>query len=49
MIQDKLSEIISRLERIEQRQIKTSKLVETIEKEEEGQVQGSFGTTERGK
>lgn len=48
VIQDKLNDIITRLARIEERQIRTTKLVEAVEKEEQSQVQGSFGLTDPG-
>lgn len=47
VVNNKLSEIITRLERIEQRQIRTTKMVEEVEKEQP--VVGSFATTNHGK
>ena len=44
-IDEKLDEIIKRLDRIEQRQIKTTAMVEDVEKHE---AIGSFGTTDEG-
>lgn len=47
VLNDKVSEVIARLERIEQRQIKTTEMVETV-KETEAAPLGSFATTDRG-
>jgi uncharacterized protein (UPF0335 family) len=44
---NKLEDIIARLERIEQRQIKTTAMVEDVKVHEAPQV-GSFGTTDPG-
>jgi hypothetical protein len=46
--EQKLDDIIARLERIEQRQIKTTAMVSDIEGQEQKQVQGSFGTMDTG-
>lgn len=43
---DMLGEVITRLERIEQRQIKTTAMVEEVEHQEQKQVTGSFGSSE---
>lgn len=48
VLNDKVSEVIARLERIEQRQIKTTAMVEDV-KESEPPVVGSFGTVDTGK
>jgi hypothetical protein len=45
---EKLDEVLAILKRIEARQIKTTAMVEEIEKEEEKQVTGSFGTIDSG-
>jgi hypothetical protein len=42
--EEKLDDIITRLERIEQRQIKTTSLVQEIEKQEQSQTVGSFAS-----
>lgn len=44
----KLEFIIETLKRIEARQIRTTKLVEEVEKAEEAQQVGSFATTDLG-
>lgn len=46
LMNNKLIDIIARLERIEQRQIRTTKIVEEVEKEQP--VVGSFGTVNHG-
>jgi hypothetical protein len=46
--EEKLDDIIQRLERIEQRQIKTTAMVSEV-KEHEAPVVGSFATTEEPK
>lgn len=46
ILNNKLSDIIARLERIEQRQIRTTKMVEEVEKEQP--VVGSFGSVNHG-
>ena len=43
---DLLRTILATLTRIEERQIRTTKMVEEVEKAEESHVVGSFGTTE---
>jgi len=44
----KLDDIIARLERIEQRQIKTTGMVQEMEKQEQSQTMGSFGSSDLG-
>jgi hypothetical protein len=44
-VDEKLDEIIARLDRIEKRQIKTTEMVSEV-KAQEAPVVGSFGTTE---
>jgi hypothetical protein len=46
IIDHKLDELMSTLGRMEERQIKTTSMVQEIDKEEQMQVQGSFGSTE---
>ena len=43
-----LDEILSILKRIEERQIKTTGMVHEIEKQEQSQVVGSFGSVDHG-
>jgi len=45
-LETKLDEVITTLQRMEERQIKTTGLVEEMEQGEQTQVQGSFGSTE---
>jgi uncharacterized protein (UPF0335 family) len=47
-IKFKLDQIIERLERIEQRQIKTTAMVEEVEKKEQSQTMGSFASSDLG-
>lgn len=44
-----LNAILEALQRIEERQIRTTKMVEEVEKAEEQHTTGSFGTTEEPK
>jgi len=43
-----LEEILSILQRIEERQKKTTNMVQEIEKQEQSQVVGSFGSVDHG-
>jgi hypothetical protein len=46
-IDEKLDDVIARLERIEERQIRTTQMVTEVKKHE-APVTGSFGTTDPG-
>lgn len=48
LVYHKLDKLQATLDRMEQRQIKTTKLVEEVEKAEEQQVVGSFGSIDHG-